>query len=43
TPIVNQAPQNQFNPTSTNETLIDGNNAAAWTNIQPQPVTFLPL
>ncbi|CAF4446139.1 unnamed protein product, partial [Rotaria magnacalcarata] len=43
TPIVNQAPQNQFNPTSTNETLIDGNNAAAWTNIQSQPVTFLPL
>ncbi|CAF3365972.1 unnamed protein product [Rotaria socialis] len=42
TPIVNQAPQNQFNPTSTNETLTDGNNAAAWTNIQSQPVTFLP-
>jgi hypothetical protein len=41
--ITAQTLQNQLSTSSTsNETLIDGNNTSTWTNLQPQPVIFLP-
>ncbi|CAF3563376.1 unnamed protein product [Rotaria sp. Silwood1] len=40
--ITAQALQNQFNTASINETMIDGNNTATWSNIPSQPVMFLP-
>jgi len=40
--ITSQALQNQLNTTSTNGTIIDGNNPTAWMNTPSQPVMFLP-
>ncbi|CAF1022694.1 unnamed protein product [Rotaria sp. Silwood1] len=41
--ITAQALQNQLStPSTSNGTLMDGNNACTWTNTLVQPVTFLP-
>lgn len=41
--IASQALQNQFSTSSsTNGTILDGNNTPTWTNTPSQPVMFLP-